>query len=43
MTVDATDLLVLIDTNCLEIFVNDGQETLTSTFYVEGQTSLKPL
>ncbi|WP_029187071.1 glycoside hydrolase family 32 protein [Streptococcus suis] len=43
MTVNATDLLVLIDTNCLEIFVNDGQETLTSTFYVEGQTSLKPL
>ncbi|HFI0042155.1 TPA: glycoside hydrolase family 32 protein [Streptococcus suis] len=43
VTVDATDLLVLIDTNCLEIFVNDGQETLTSTFYVEGQTSLKPL
>ncbi|HFI0455220.1 TPA: glycoside hydrolase family 32 protein [Streptococcus suis] len=43
VTVDATDLLVLIDTNCLEIFVNDGQETLTSTFYVEGQTSLNPL
>ncbi|HFI0507321.1 TPA: glycoside hydrolase family 32 protein [Streptococcus suis] len=43
VTVDATDLLVLVDTNCLEIFVNDGQETLTSTFYIEGQTSLKPL
>ncbi|HFI0106918.1 TPA: glycoside hydrolase family 32 protein [Streptococcus suis] len=43
VTVQATDLLVLVDTNCLEIFVNDGQETLTSTFYVEGQTSLNPL
>ncbi|HFI0026016.1 TPA: glycoside hydrolase family 32 protein [Streptococcus suis] len=40
VTVQATDLLVLIDTNCLEIIVNDGQETLTSTFYVEGQASL---
>ncbi|MDX5039132.1 GH32 C-terminal domain-containing protein, partial [Streptococcus suis] len=37
VTVQATDLLVLVDTNCLEIFINDGQETLTSTFYVEGQ------
>ncbi|HFI0465305.1 glycoside hydrolase family 32 protein [Streptococcus suis] len=43
VTVDATDLLVLIDTNCLEIFVNDGQETLTSTFYVEGQIILNAL
>ncbi|HFI0568735.1 TPA: glycoside hydrolase family 32 protein [Streptococcus suis] len=43
VTVQATDLLVLVDTNCLEIIVNDGQETLTSTFYVEDQTSLKPL
>lgn len=43
VTVDATDLLVLIDTNCLEIFINDGQETLTSTFYVEGQIILNAL
>ncbi|HFU4377351.1 TPA: glycoside hydrolase family 32 protein [Streptococcus suis] len=43
VTVEATDLLVLIDTNCLEIFVNDGQETLTSTFYVEGQIILNAL
>ncbi|HFU4561746.1 TPA: glycoside hydrolase family 32 protein [Streptococcus suis] len=43
VTVQATELEVLVDTNCLEIFINDGQETLTSTFYVEGQTSLKPL
>ncbi|HEM5146227.1 TPA: glycoside hydrolase family 32 protein [Streptococcus suis] len=40
VTVQATDLLVLVDTNCLEIIVNDGQETLTSTFYVEGQIIL---
>ncbi|HFI0334552.1 TPA: glycoside hydrolase family 32 protein [Streptococcus suis] len=43
VTVQATELEVLIDTNCLEIIVNDGQESLTSTFYVEGQTVLKPL
>lgn len=41
VTVKATDLLVLIDTNCLEIFINDGQETLTSTFYVEGERAIK--
>ncbi|HFI0091742.1 TPA: glycoside hydrolase family 32 protein [Streptococcus suis] len=43
VAVKATDLLVLFDTNCLEIFVNDGQETLTSTFYVEGQIILNAL
>ncbi|MGO0055965.1 glycoside hydrolase family 32 protein [Streptococcus suis] len=43
VTVKATDLLILIDTNCLEIFINDGQETLTSTFYVEGQIILNAL
>lgn len=41
VTVKATDLLVLIDTNCVEILVNDGQETLTSTFYVEGERTIK--
>ncbi len=43
VAVQATDLLVLVDTNCLEIFVNNGQETLTSTFYVEGNRSLNTL
>lgn len=43
VAVKATDLLILIDTNCLEIIVNDGQETLTSTFYVEGQIILNAL
>ncbi|HEL1929567.1 TPA: glycoside hydrolase family 32 protein [Streptococcus suis] len=43
VTVKATDLLVLVDTNCVEILVNDGQETLTSTFYVEGQIILNAL
>ncbi|WP_449458198.1 glycoside hydrolase family 32 protein [Streptococcus suis] len=43
VTVRTTDLLVLVDTNCLEIFINDGQETLTSTFYVEGQIILNAL
>lgn len=41
VTVQATDLLVLVDTNCLEIFINEGQETLTSTFYVEGERAIK--
>ncbi|MFI3059766.1 glycoside hydrolase family 32 protein [Streptococcus suis] len=41
VTVEAKELLVLIDTNCLEIFINDGQETLTSTFYVEGERTIK--
>ncbi|HEL2406791.1 TPA: glycoside hydrolase family 32 protein [Streptococcus suis] len=43
VTVQATDLLVLVDTNCVEILVNNGQETLTSTFYVEGQIILNAL
>ncbi|MFX3784925.1 GH32 C-terminal domain-containing protein [Streptococcus suis] len=33
----------MVDTNCLEIFINDGQENLTSTFYVEGQIILNAL
>ncbi|AZR96671.1 beta-fructofuranosidase [Streptococcus suis] len=41
VTVEAKELLVLIDTNCLEIFINEGQETLTSTFYVEGERTIK--
>lgn len=43
VTVQATVLEVLVDTNCLEIFINDGQEALTSTFYVEGQVILNAL
>ncbi|HEM5286288.1 TPA: glycoside hydrolase family 32 protein [Streptococcus suis] len=43
VTVQATELEVLVDTNCLEIFINDGQETMTSTFYVEGQIILNAL
>lgn len=43
VTVQATELEVLVDSNCVEILVNDGQETLTSTFYVEGQTCLNTL
>ncbi|MBM7315289.1 glycoside hydrolase family 32 protein [Streptococcus suis] len=43
VTVQATELEVLVDTNCLEIFVNDGQEALTSTFYIEGQIILNAL
>ncbi|MGQ7542593.1 glycoside hydrolase family 32 protein [Streptococcus suis] len=41
VTVEAKELLVLIDTNCVEILVNDGQESLTSTFYVEGERTIK--
>ncbi|WP_099870982.1 glycoside hydrolase family 32 protein [Streptococcus suis] len=41
VSVQATDLLVLVDTNCVEILVNGGQETLTSTFYVEGERAIK--
>ncbi|HEP1826420.1 TPA: glycoside hydrolase family 32 protein [Streptococcus suis] len=41
VTVQATELEVLVDTNCLELFINDGQETLTSTFYVEGERTIK--
>lgn len=40
VTIDATHLQVVIDKNSIEIFVNDGQESLTSTFYVNGQTEL---
>ncbi|HEL2575243.1 TPA: glycoside hydrolase family 32 protein [Streptococcus suis] len=43
VTVQATDLLVLVDTNCVEILVNDGQETLTSTFYIEGDYQVTAL
>lgn len=43
VTVDATDLLVLVDTNCVEIFVNNGQESLTSAFYIEGSKQITQL
>lgn len=40
VSVDAKTLLVVIDTNCIELFINDGQETISSTVYVEGERSL---
>ena len=43
VTVEAEELLIMIDTNCVEIFVNNGQEVLTSTYYVEGQRTLNTL
>lgn len=43
VTVQATDLLVLVDTNCVEILVNGGQESLTSTFYIEGDYQVTAL
>ena len=43
VTVEAEELLIMIDTNCVEIFVNNGQEVLTSTYYVEGQRTLDTL
>ncbi|HFI0156452.1 TPA: glycoside hydrolase family 32 protein [Streptococcus suis] len=43
VTVQATDLLVLVDSNCVEILVNDGQESLTSTFYIEGDYQVTAL
>ncbi|BDD43039.1 glycoside hydrolase family 32 protein [Streptococcus ruminantium] len=42
-TIKAEQLLVILDKNCLEIFVNDGQETLTSTFYIEDACKLTNL
>lgn len=40
VTIAATDLQVVLDTNCIELFVNQGQETLTSTFYLDGECQL---
>lgn len=40
VTIAATDLQVVLDTNCIELFVNHGQETLTSTFYLDGECQL---
>lgn len=34
VTISAHHLLAVIDRNSLELFVNDGQESLTSTFYI---------
>lgn len=40
VSVGAQELLVIVDRSSLELFVNGGQETLSSTFYVEGDHSL---
>ena len=34
--IQATHLTAYIDQQSIEIFVNDGQEVLTSVFYIEG-------
>ncbi|MCJ0583374.1 GH32 C-terminal domain-containing protein [Enterococcus cecorum] len=36
MQIQATHLTAYIDQQSIEIFVNDGQEVLTSVFYIEG-------
>lgn len=41
VTVGAADLFVVLDRNCLEIFVNKGQESLTSTYYIDGPCFLQ--
>lgn len=40
VTVAAKDVLVLVDKSCLEIFINGGQETLSSTYYLTGAAQL---
>ncbi|RCW17116.1 beta-fructofuranosidase [Streptococcus gallolyticus] len=37
----AESLVIIIDHNTLEIFVNDGQESLTSAYYIEGSQRLR--
>lgn len=41
--IDAHKLLVVLDKNSIEIFVNDGQESLTSAFYIEGSKQITQL
>ncbi|HFI0186951.1 TPA: glycoside hydrolase family 32 protein [Streptococcus suis] len=43
VTISAHHLLAVIDRNSLELFVNDGQESLTSTFYIEGDYQVTDL
>ena len=38
---DAQHLQVIFDRNTLEIFVNDGQESLTSAIYLQGEKILQ--
>ncbi|MET3558971.1 beta-fructofuranosidase [Streptococcus rupicaprae] len=39
----AKTLTIVLDTNSLELFVNNGQESLSSTFYIEGDAELQVL
>ncbi|MGT2832744.1 glycoside hydrolase family 32 protein [Streptococcus halotolerans] len=38
--IQAKKLVVVIDYNSIEIFVNDGEETLSSAYYIEGDCYL---
>lgn len=38
--IKAENLLIIIDRNTIEIFVNDGMETLTSAFYIDQPCQL---
>ena len=39
--IEAQQLQVIFDKNSLEIFVNKGQESLTSTIYLQGEKILQ--
>lgn len=41
VTVDAKHLQIVVDKNSLEIFVNQGQESLTSAIYLQGKKILQ--
>ncbi|KXT78083.1 glycoside hydrolase family 32 protein [Streptococcus sp. DD13] len=41
--IQAKKLLVIFDRNTVEIFVNDGEETLTSAFYIDGPHTLRKI
>ncbi|MFC3928195.1 glycoside hydrolase family 32 protein [Streptococcus caprae] len=40
VAIKAHKIGVLIDTNSLELFINDGQETMTATCYIAGEQKL---
>jgi beta-fructofuranosidase len=39
--IEAQQLQVIFDKNSLEIFVNKGQESLTSAIYLQGKKTLQ--
>lgn len=41
VAIEAQQLQVIFDKNSLEIFVNDGQESLTSAIYLQGEKILR--